>query len=268
MIAWLHSYVSCLHSQQKLLGLFTWMVNIWSTTLTQCILGVSLELTRSGLDLSRSAVKLKSRNNLITKLAGTSWCASACTLCTLALALCCSVAEYCCPVWARSSYTNLINTQLHSAMHLISGSLQPTQLSWLPVLSSVAPPSLCCKAATDNMLQVVRAHPNWPVYADVFEHPPPRLASRRPIRSDMTSVDTITQWREDWSSASVVNHTIVTDPTIWQPGFDLPRHTWSLMNRFRTGHVVLTCSNGVLRNHLPVIVTSDRPSTTLSTRAH
>ena len=27
----------------------------------------------------------------------------------------------------------------------------------------------------------------------------------------------------------------VTDPTIRQPGFDLPRHTWSLMNRFRTG---------------------------------
>ena len=27
----------------------------------------------------------------------------------------------------------------------------------------------------------------------------------------MTSVDTITQWREDWSSASVLNHTIVTD---------------------------------------------------------
>ena len=64
----------------------------------------------------------------------------------------------------------------------------------------------------------------------------PRLASRRPIWSDMTSVDTIiTQWREDWSSASVLNHTIVTDPTIRQPGFHLPRHTWSLMNRFRTG---------------------------------
>jgi len=51
----------------------------------------------------------------------------------------------------------------------------------------------------------------------------------------MTSVDTITQWREDWSSASVVNHAIVTDPTIRQPGFHLPRHTWSPMNRFRTG---------------------------------
>ena len=41
--------------------------------------------------------------------------------------------------------------------------------------------------------------------------------------------------REDWLLASVVNHTIVTDPTIQQPGFDLPCHTWSLMNRFWTG---------------------------------
>jgi len=63
------------------------------------------------------------------------------------------------------------------------------------------------------MLQIIKAHSNWPMCVDVFEHPPPRLASRRPIWSDMTSVDTVTQWREDWSSASVVNHSIVTDPT-------------------------------------------------------
>jgi len=49
--------------------------------------------------------------------------------------------------------------------------------------------------------------------------------------SDMTSVDTIIQWREDWSSASVVNHTIVIDPSVRQPGFDLTRHT--LLNRFQ-----------------------------------
>ena len=61
--------------------------------------------------------------------------------------------------------------------------------------------------------QLIEAAPNWLVYADVFEHPSPRLASRRPIWSDMTSVDTVTQRREDWSSASVVNHTIVADPT-------------------------------------------------------
>ena len=45
----------------------------------------------------------------------------------------------------------------------------------------------------------------------------------------------ITQWRQDWSSASAVNHTIVTDRTIRQPGFDISRHTWSLINRFGTG---------------------------------
>ena len=147
----------------------------------------------------------------------------------------CSVAEYCCPVWAGSSYTTVIDTQLHNAMRLISGCLQPMQLSWLPVLSNVAPPSLRHKEATDSMLQIIEAHPNWPVYADVFERPSPRLASRCPVRSDMTSVDTITQWREDWSSTSLVNHTIVTDPTIRQPGFSLPRHTWSLINHFQTG---------------------------------
>jgi len=166
--------------------------------------------------MSHSAVKLKSGNNVIIKLAGTSWCASASTLRTSALVLCYSVAEYCCPVWARCSYTNLIDTQLHSSMRLISGCLQPTQLSWLPVLSNVAPPSLRRKAATDNtcMLQITEGHPNWPEYADVFEHPPPRLLSRCQIWSDMKSVDTITQWREDWSLASVVNHTTVTNPTI------------------------------------------------------
>ena len=48
------------------------------------------------------------------------------------------------------------------------------------------------------MLQFIEAHPNWLVYADVFEHPPSWLAYRRPMWSDMTSIDTITQWREDW----------------------------------------------------------------------
>jgi len=38
---------------------------------------------------------------------------------------------------------------------------------------------------------IIEAHPNWPVYADVFKHPPPWLASRRPIWSNTTSVNTI-----------------------------------------------------------------------------
>jgi len=75
-------------------------------------------------------------------------------------------------------------------------------------------------------------------------------------------------WREDWSSASVLNHTIVTDPTIRQPGFDLPRHTWSLMNRFQTGQDPCRANLHIWGLTQSVIVACDRPWTTLSTRAH
>jgi len=66
------------------------------------------------------------------------------------------------------------------------------------MLSSCACPSLCqSDRPSVTSWYYIETHPNWPVYADVFEHPPPRLASRRPIWSDMTSVDTVMQWRED-----------------------------------------------------------------------
>ena len=52
---------------------------------------------------------------------------------------------------------------------------------------------------------------------------------------DMQSIDVTSRWREDWQSATVVNSTLVVDPTIRLPGFDLNRRQWSLLNRFRTG---------------------------------
>jgi len=74
--------------------------------------------------LTKTAGKLKKRNNLLTKLAGSSWGANAETLRTSAMALCYSVAEYCAPVWSRSSYTGLADVQLNSTMRLISGTLR------------------------------------------------------------------------------------------------------------------------------------------------
>ena len=137
-------------------------------------------------------MKLKSRNNLIAKLTGTSCGASASTLHTSALALCYSVAEYCCPVWLdpateisptpnfiiqcalfqaacnpRSSHGCQCSAMLHLLLYIVKQQL-----------------TICFKSSKPGQL-----------YADVFQHPPPRLASRRPIWSDMTSVDTITQWR-------------------------------------------------------------------------
>ena len=79
--------------------------------------------------------------------------------------------------------------------------------------------------------------------------------------------ETITQWRVDWSSASVVNHTLLSDS---QVSISLGKHDlrWTVSGQVKA-HVVLTCTNGVSPNHLPVITTSNRPWTILSApRAH
>jgi len=86
--------------------------------------------------LTKTAAKVKSRNFLLSKLAHTTWGASASTKQTSDLALCYSVAEYCTPIWARSYYcpTTRWYRQLNNSMRLILGTIQPTQLPWLPVL--------------------------------------------------------------------------------------------------------------------------------------
>ena len=62
--------------------------------------------------------------------------------------------------------------------------------------------------------------------------------SRKLLWLDLQPVDIKSWWRHNWKSAQVVNSHLVCDPTIRQPGFDLPRQQWSLLNRFRTeqGH--------------------------------
>ena len=157
------------------------------------------------------------------------------TLRLSALALCYSVAEYCCPVWQRSTHVSLVDAQLHSSMRLISGTVQSTALPWLPVLTNIEPPVLWRRAATDKLIMQAECHHDWPLYDDVFHPPPLRLESRKPLWRDLQSIDVTSWWREDWQSATVVNSTLVVDPTIRLPGFDLHRRQWSLLNRFRTG---------------------------------
>ena len=72
-------------------------------------LGVTFDRTLSFKPhLTKTAARLKNRNNLLTKLPGSSWGADADTLRTSALALCYSVGEYCAPVWCRSAHTGLV----------------------------------------------------------------------------------------------------------------------------------------------------------------
>ena len=52
------------------------------------------------------------------------------------------------------------------------------------------------------------------------------------------TADIKSRWRHNRKSAQVVNSDLVCNPTIQQPGFDLLRQQWSLLNHFRTeqGH--------------------------------
>jgi len=64
------------------------------------------------------------------------------------------------------------------------------------------------------------------------------VMARKPLWLDLQPADIKSRWRHNWKSTQVVNSYLVCDPTIRQPGFNLPRQQWSLLNRFRTeqGH--------------------------------
>jgi len=60
--------------------------------------------------------KLKSRNNIISKLAGANWGSNTKVLQISAIALGYSVVEYCAPVWARSAHCHEVDTELNRTM--------------------------------------------------------------------------------------------------------------------------------------------------------
>lgn len=145
-------------------------------------LGVTLDRSLTYHEhLKKTAAKITTRNNLLSKLAGTSWGASAQTLKTTALALCYSTAEYCAPVWSRSSHTKLVDVQLNTSMRTITGTLRSTPLPWLPVLSNIPPPHLRRQEATAKLLAKVNANDRLPLREDILSHPKARLSSRRPV---------------------------------------------------------------------------------------
>ena len=106
-------------------------------------LGKHLDRTLSyKFHLTKIASKVRTRNNIIQKLLGSNWGASAETLRISALALVLPVAEYCCSARIDSCHSKLIDFQLTNTMRIITGKLKATKTVWLPVLCNIAPPVL------------------------------------------------------------------------------------------------------------------------------
>jgi len=57
------------------------------------------------------------------------------------------------------------------------------------------------------------------------------LVSRRPLWRDTVPSNLSEVWCDSWESATVVDQSRMTDLTIRQLGYDLPRRTWCALNR-------------------------------------
>jgi len=141
------------------------------------------------------------RNNLLMKLAGSSWGANAETLWTSALALCYSVTDYCATVWSVFPHrVGWCTVELHLATHL--STLLPTLLARLPVPANSEPPAFRRKAAIDKFIKII-VHDKWPVYFDITNLPHNYHPSRKPLWQDTITLDIRNQWK-NWKSTQVV----------------------------------------------------------------
>lgn len=206
-------------------------------------LGVTLDTSltfKSHLDKLKQ--KLKTRNNLLSKLAGTTWGANAKTLRISALALVYSTAEYCSPVWKNSAHVSKIDTQLNVTMRTISGTISSTPITWLPVLSNIAPPEIRRQCATKKVWDKYHNFPNkFIISSDLVNPPHSRLKSRKPLWQEEYLNDPFEigeKWRLSWQGKNdfIFNSDLIDIPGEQVPGFNLPRRIWVQLNRLRTGH--------------------------------
>ena len=106
-------------------------------------LGVTLDRTLSCKQyIQITKMKVATRNNLLKKLCNSKWGTNASTIRTTALALCYSIAEYAAPVWARSTYADILDPQLNKACGDIIGCLKPTYVEDLYLSAGIASPDI------------------------------------------------------------------------------------------------------------------------------
>ena len=192
---------------------------------TPTYLGVKLDrqLTyKHHLDSLRA--KVSSRNNLLRRLAGSSWGASPSTLRTGALALVNSAAEYACPAWSRSAHAKKLDITLNETMRIVTGCLKLTPTEFLPVLSGIAPAALRREKHTHRLVSKASQDPNHLLHklvSDFQDLGRQRLPSRRPFSRHSASIG-----GSDFNtlqSSSMVNQLAADSPTPPPPTFSHPK---------------------------------------------
>ena len=215
----------------------------WSgTALEHCehpvYLGVTLDRTLSfKTHIEKTKSKVCSRNNILSKLTGTTWGANPQTLKSTALALCYSAAEYACPVWERSKHAKKVNTALNACCRQITGCLRPTPTDNLYTLAGIAPPEIRRRVASmkerQRQVEDIR-HP-------LFNQAPAvsRLTSREsflksvvPLTTSTPESTRVTMWEESFSSVPPMG----INPREELPaGAECKWTEWKCLNRLRTG---------------------------------
>ena len=103
--------------------------------------------------------------------------------------------------------------------------------------------SSCCWRTWPSLITSLTSTVSWPCWDDIRHLRHAWLMNSWVIlilhRSSIMFTSLLISARtHNWKSPQVVNSHLVRDPTIRQPGFDLTRQQWSLLNHFHTeqGH--------------------------------
>ena len=212
------------------------------TQLTHCpnpvYLGATLDHSLTyKMHVEKMKAKVSARNNILTKLGNSRWCAHPSMLHTTALALCYSCAEYACPVWERSAHAKKLDPALNNTCRCITGCLKPTDVNCLYLLSGIAPPNI--------RRGVASAREWWWQLTDerhlLFDQQPPNsLKSRRSVLATIEPIGAdpkttrIQKWQESLWNVSDAAHMEISPEETLPPGADDPWIVWWCLNQLRT----------------------------------
>lgn len=203
-------------------------------------LGITLDRSLTYNEhLTKTALKMRTRINIIQKLAGSTWGANPEVLRESTLGLFVSVGDYGCPIWMNSYHTGKIDTQVNAALRVITGTVKSTPISWLNVLSNITPSILRRNKIAKNLLYRCEFFQNSLLYEVLQDKVQQRFKSRKPIWQSLDSIrnyDAMTEWRVAWDCEQLLNSEYIIDPTVKVNGFSLTRKNWVTLNRIRVNH--------------------------------